>query len=187
MKIRPATPADASLIASCILDAVGEEIVDSLAHPDHTREDVHALFASLAAGDVAQYSYKNTLVAVDDDGTPCGVAVAYDGARLHEMRPHFFTEARRMLGRNWEAMEDECTAWEFYLDTLAVLPRYRGRGYARALIEATAGRAREAGKPLGLLVEKENHPARALYTKCGFKYFEDRPFAFVMMDHMIRE
>lgn len=184
MTIRNATPEDAQLIGRSVTMAIGDEIADALAGPEHTRGDVVDLFASLAARPDTQYSYRNTLVCVDDDGTPCGVAVAYDGAGLHEMRTHFFRAARERLGRDMEAMEDECTADEIYLDTLAVLPEYRGRGYALALIKATAQRARAAGKPLGLLVEKENHPAKALYAKAGFSFFDERPFAFVLMDHL---
>lgn len=184
MNIREATPADARLIGLCITEAIGEEITDSLAAPDHTREDVVEMFAELARRDDTQYSYRNTLVVTDPDGTPAGVAVAYDGAGLHEMRELFFDAARRHLGKEMSAMDDECTPDEFYLDTLAVVPDRRGRGYAQALIGATAERARKSGKPLGLLVEKENHPARRLYEKCGFRFYDERPFAFVVMDHL---
>lgn len=184
MNIRSATPADARLIAQSVTEAIGAEITDSLAGKAHTREEVIDLFESLARRDDTQYSYLNTLVAEDDMGEPSGVCVAYDGAGLHEMREHFFAAAKQLLDRDMTAMEDECTPDEFYLDTLAVIPSRRGRGYAQALIMATAERARKCGKPLGLLVEKENHPARALYEKCGFRFFDERPFAFVMMDHL---
>ncbi|MCM1522546.1 MAG: GNAT family N-acetyltransferase [Muribaculaceae bacterium] len=184
MNIRPATEADARFIAQGIVAAVGDEITNSLAAPTHTREDVIELFATLARMDNTQYSYLNSLIVEDDAGEPAGVAVAYDGARLHELRPQFFTALKEQIGHDYTAMEDECTPDEFYLDTLAVIPSRRGRGYAQALIEATAVRAREAGKPLGLLVEKENHKAQRLYEKCGFRFFEERPFAFILMDHL---
>lgn len=184
MNIRRAHPTDARLIGESIVMAIGEEIALSLAGENHTIEDVINLFASLATRTDTQYSYLNTLVVMGDFGKPAGVAVAYDGARLHDMRRHFFAAAADRLGVHMENVEDECTPDEFYLDTLAVLPDYRGKGYAQALIQATAERARECGKPLGLLVEKENHPARRLYEKAGFRFFEERPFAYVMMDHL---
>ena len=168
MNIRPATPADARLIAQSVTEAIGAEITESLAGENHTREDVIDMFESLARRDDTQYSYLNTLVVEDDMGEAAGVCVAYDGAGLHEMRQLFFAAAKEYLGRDMTAMEDECTPDEFYLVTLAVVPE----------------RARECGKPLGLLVEKENHPARALYEKSGFSFFDERPFAFVMMDHL---
>lgn len=184
MSIRPATPADALLIGKAVTMAIGEEITESLAGEHHTAEDVEALFASLAEREDTQYSYLNTLVCEEEDGRPCGVCIAYDGAGLHEMREHFFRAARERLGRDMSAMEDECTPDEIYLDTLAVMPGHRGKGYALDLIKATAERARKMDKPLGLLVEKENAPAKALYAKAGFEYFDERPFAFVLMDHL---
>ena len=184
MKIRKATPEDAALIGACVVMAIGEEISSQLAGESQTIQDVIDLFASLASRPDTQYSYRNTLVAEDENGSPIGVAVAYDGAGLHEMRELFFAAARERLGRDMTAMTDECEPGEFYLDTLAVLPPYRGKGYARKLIKATAERAAECGKPLGLLVEKENHPARRLYESAGFRMVGETPFAFVLMDHM---
>lgn len=186
MNIRPATEADALLIAQSIVEAVGNEVTDALAAPSHTREDVITLFETLARRDDTQYSYVNTLVVEDDNGEPAGVAIAYDGARLHELRPQFFKTLKERIGHDYSAMHDECTPDEFYLDTLAIVPNRRGRGYAQALIEATSKRAREAGKPLGLLVEKENYKARRLYEKCGLKFVDERPFAFIMMDHLMK-
>ena len=70
------------------------------------------------------------------------------------------------------------------LDTLAVLPEYRKQGIASALLKASIEKARKIGKPAGLLVEKENHNARRLYESLGFKKVGERPFAYVMMDHL---
>lgn len=184
MKLRKATREDARLIGESVVSAIGEEITDSLAGEKFDREDVIDLFTTLAMREDTQYSYLNTLVAEEDNGEAAGVAVAYDGANLDRMRRIFFKAVKERLERDMSAMGDECEAGEFYLDTLAVRPAYRGRGYARALIEGTARRAAECGKPLGLLVEKENHPARRLYDSCGFKQVGETPFAFVLMDHL---
>ena len=188
MKIVPATPAYAPLIGRAVTMAIGEEITRSLAGADHTPADVTALFASLAQRDDTQYSYLNTLAAVDDDGRVMGLLVGYDGAGLIRMRRVFFSEALRQLGLDFgpdaDSMAPETTPDEFYLDTLAVFPEYRGRGVARALIEAARRRAAECGKPLGLLVDKANARARALYDSEGFRAVDERYFAGELMDHM---
>lgn len=184
MKIISATPEHADFIATCIMQAVGEEICSNFAGENHTLDDVHRLFATLAARPDTQYSYRNTEVAVDEDGRPMGACVAYDGANLHAMREHFFTAARDILGIEMGKMEDECDADEFYIDTLAVAPEFRRQGVALALLEAAKKRAVACGKPAGLLVEKENHRARRLYNRAGFTRIGDRPFAFIMMDHL---
>lgn len=188
MKIIPATPDHALLIGRAVTMAIGEEIARNLAGADHTPADVAALFASLAARTDTQYSYRNTLAAVDDDGRVMGLLVGYDGAGLIRMRRIFFSEALKQIGLDFgpdaDAMEPETTPDEFYLDTLAVFPDYRGRGIARALIEAVRSRAAECGKPLGLLVDKANTRARALYDSVGFRHVDERYFAGELMDHM---
>lgn len=53
--------------------------------------------------------------------------------------------------------------------TLAVRPEVRRRGLARALVEAAAGVAAEAGAAtVWLEVASDNAPALALYATCGF-------------------
>ena len=83
-----------------------------------------------------------------------------------------------------EGVEDETDASEFYLDTLAVLSEYRGRGIASLLLKGAIGRAAACGKPAGLLVDKDNNRARKLYERVGFRQIGERPFCYVMMDHM---
>ena len=52
---------------------------------------------------------------------------------------------------------------------IAVAERFRGRGIARALIEAAVGQAELQGaRKLTLQVLAHNAPARALYEACGF-------------------
>lgn len=186
MKIIEATKEDARLIGQVVVEAVGEEITAGFAG-DRSRADVVELFTRLAAREDSQYSYRNTLKAVDDSGNPMGFIVGYDGAQLHELREAFFEEARLVLGREMSGkMADECQPDEFYLDSLAVFPQYRGRGIAGALINAMAARAARHGKPLGLLCDKTNDRARRLYEWLGFRKVGETPFAWEIMDHLVK-
>ncbi|MDE6295921.1 MAG: GNAT family N-acetyltransferase [Muribaculaceae bacterium] len=186
MKIRPATINDSPLIGYAITLAIGDDITANLAGDHHTTDEVADLFASLARRTDTQYSYLNTLVAVDDNDAVMGVAIAYDGALLHHLREQFIAAAEQKLDLVFEGeLIDETDAEEFYLDTLAVFPEYRRQGIAGRLIKATAERAVQVGKPLGLLVDKDNERARRLYESSGFRYVGDRPFAGEMMDHLI--
>ncbi len=83
------------------MDAVGEEICLGLAGRHHTLEDVEGLFTRLAEREDSQYSYLNTLVAVDDDGKTVGVCVGYDGAKLNELRKPFLKPSSANLARIW--------------------------------------------------------------------------------------
>ena len=83
-------------------------------------------------------------------------------------------------------MDDETQAGELYLDSLAVLPEYRHRGIAKALLLATKKRADKLGLPcVGLLVDKGNPTAEALYTSVGFGYVGDNQWGGHAMKHMI--
>lgn len=73
-----------------------------------------------------------------------------------------------------------------------VLPPFRSRGIARALIEAVLEHARSTPgtRVVQLTVMETNAPARRLYASCGFRPFGTEPFAikvgerFVSVVHM---
>lgn len=185
LHIRPATPEDAPSIARAICMGVGEELVRDFAGPGHTPQDVEDLFTTLARREDSQYSYLNALMLCDEQGRTAGAAVGYDGGRLLALRDAFFAEAHKRIGYEYhEEFGEETTPEEYYLDTLAVWPEYRGNGGATTLIRAMQERARATGLPLGLLVDKENHRARRLYEFVGFRKVGERPFAGEMMDNM---
>lgn len=184
MKIVNANKSDAKDIGDIIVLAVGEEITERFAG-EHTISDVRLMFSRLAARDDSQYSYLNALKAIDDEGKVMGYIIGYDGEKLHELREAFFQEAYSSLGRDLRhGIVDECQPDEYYLDSLAVYPEYRGKGVAHALINAMSLRAAEIGKPLGLLCDKSNTRARRLYESVGFIKVGETPFADEMMDHM---
>ena len=190
IEIKDATPADAPLIAWAIMEAVGPGLVASMAG-DHSVEDVRGIFTRLAARTDSQYSYLNTRIAHLSDGTKAGVCVSYDGGSLLSLRRAFFEEANRVLGWNLsteeiELVPQETCGEEFYLDSLAVLPQFRGQGIASSLIADSAQKAAAAALPLGLLVADDNPKARTLYEACGFRPVGRRPFAGEMMTNMRR-
>lgn len=187
-EIRDASPSDAPLIADAILEAVGPDIVGSMAG-DGSREDVFAVFETLAKRTDSQYSFQNARIAMLTDGTPAGVCISYDGSLVFDLRKSFFEEARKVFGWNLSEQEEavipgETGPDEFYLDTLATIPEFRGRGVARALIQDAKEKASKAGKPLGLLVSYHNPKARKLYESLGFKQVGSRPFAGELMANM---
>ena len=76
-----------------------------------------------------------------------------------------YVPVRRPLGFT-EQIDDG----DQYLQMVAVLPAFRGRGVGTALIEAAAERARSEGASrLVLDVEAENSGALALYRRLGFE------------------
>jgi ribosomal-protein-alanine acetyltransferase len=78
--------------------------------------------------------------------------------------------------------------------SIAVLPAYRGRGIARALLAATLGRLRRRGlRSVWLMVRPDNTGAIALYRRAGFVrtstirgYYEDGGAGWRMRRSLIR-
>ena len=185
MEIQNAQDFQALSIARLIMQAMNYDCCRYFTGPDHTLDDFERVMTSLVLSDKSQYSYLNTLVAIDDDGGLCGACVSYDGARLYELRQAFVDAAKENFGRDFSAMQPETQAGELYIDSLAVPEHCRGRGIATALLRATVEKARRMGLPAaGLLVDKGNPKAEKLYTRLGFKTVNETMWGDHEMKHM---
>ena len=179
LNIRKATKDDAPLIAKVVAMAIGEEGSKHYCGDNH-----QSVLEEIARLENSQYSYKNTIVA-EVDGMPVGAAVAYDGADLYKLRDvtlkHIFDRTGKMHN-----IEDETDATEVYLDSIAVLPEYRGLGIGKRLLLALKEIAsKEHGKNLGLLVDFENPDAERLYKSVGFERMNVKDFLGHKMWHLV--
>ena len=179
--IRRARKEDAAQIAELFMLAWPvEEILQS---NGLTYKQLHESMTTIAAAEETIYSYENTLVA-DIDGKVVGAMCAYDGADYQRLKQPIVD----ILGADSgfaQLMETE--AGEFYLDSIGVLPEYRGRGIASRLFEAQCERAASLGhKVAGLIVDIDKPQVEALYSKLGFTYLDDKDFFGHTMKHMIR-
>lgn len=183
--LRPGRREDAPHIAGLIITAMTEECCRHFYGNEHTIDDFHRLMTRLSAATGTQYSFENTICAIDAEGRIAGISVSYDGGRLEELRQPFIDSAKKEFGIDHSGMSPETQAGELYLDSLAVLPEYRGQGIATMLLEATAEKARLSGiGPLGLLVDKGNPRAERLYNKVGFRHVGDSEWGGHKMKHM---
>lgn len=158
--LRRATANDARFIAENVLRAL---------HIDETDERHIEHLAGISRREDTLYSWRNATIA-QYDGVPAGLMIAYDGARYRLMRDITFPMIRRYVGDDYHQMDDEAGPGEYYLDSLAVLPEYRCKGIASALIREMLKQCREAGIPLATIaVDPENSTAYRLYTSHGFK------------------
>lgn len=190
--VRTATIGDAPFLAEVVTGALGPELCLGLAETASRLHLVRELFTSLAAREESQYSFRNAYVALDEKERLKGGVIAYDGALLRPLRLAFVEEARRILG--WDITPEEADGWgdeadagEIYIDSLYVAPEARRQGVARKLVNAVADRFRNAGKPLGLLVEPENRNARLVYELWGFREVGVSHFFRTPMLHMQKE
>ena len=173
VRIRKAKVEDAPMIARVVCMALGGDE----SHP------MYPVFLELAGCDYAQYSYRNVMVA-EVAGCFVGAVVGYDGGKLKELRAPIFALIQKHLGKTLE-IEDETAAGEFYLDSIAVLPAYRGCGIGRRLLEQRIQQAFNEGyDTIGLLVDKENPRAEALYSSLGFERINPTTFLGHPMWHL---
>ena len=161
------------LIAKVVTSAINSEEGYSL----------YPIFLELAKMEKSQYSYRNTLVA-ETEGKAIGAIVGYDGAKLHELRKPIFELIQQQMGKTLE-IEDETSAGEFYLDSLSVLPEFRGLGIGTKLLSAMIDLAHSLGHDyVGLLVDFENPKAEKLYHKMGFQRVNPTTFLGHKMWHL---
>ena len=185
IEIREATKSQAAEIASLIMTAMADDCCLYFCGEGYGLENFHKMMTILVEREDSQYSYRNTLVAMDADKV-VAISVSYDGGRLHELRHAFIEAAKEHIGKDHSGMDDETQAGELYLDSLAVLPDYRRQGIARKLLLATKERANCLGLPcVGLLVDKDNPVGEALYTSVGFQYVNDNQWGGHPMKHLI--
>ena len=185
IEVREATKNQAAEIARLIMMAMTDECCLYYCADGCSLRAFHKMMTYLVNREDSQYSYRNTLVAMDSDRV-VGISVSYDGGRLHELRRAFIEAAKEYVGKDNSGMDDETQAGELYLDSLAVLPEYRRQGIAKRLILATKEKADAMQLPcVGLLVDKGNPDGEALYSSVGFKYMNDSRWGGHEMKHLI--
>ena len=62
--------------------------------------------------------------------------------RASEAETSFIERALKAFGRNYADMDDETSAGELYIDSLCVDKKFRGKGIAKLLLEATIEKGR---------------------------------------------
>lgn len=178
IEIRRATEKDAPVIAQAVAMAIGHE--SSVNYCGENYLEVLTEVAQLAG---TQYSYANSLVALAD-GKPAGALCGYDGAALNELRAGTLAVVNKynpLVG----PIDDETQPGEFYLDSIGVLPQYRGLGIGSMLINAMTEIARNEGhRFVGLLVDFDNPKAEELYSRLGFRRAGTRMFFGHRMWHL---
>ena len=185
IEIKYATHNQAGDIARLIMMAMTDDCCRYFCGEGYGLDDFYRMMTGLVERTDTQYSYTNTLVAMHHDQV-VGIAVSYDGGKLHQLRQAFIAAAKEQIGKDHTGMDDETQAGELYLDSLAVHPAYRRRGIAQQLLRATKERANQLGLPrVGLLVDTANPAGEALYASVGFRYAGTNQWGGHPMKHLI--
>lgn len=159
MTFRPATDNDAYFIAQGFHMAM---------HYKRTEEELARFAELISTRDDVLYCAKNTLIA-EYNGEMAGMLTAYDGSRYREMRRLTMQLMKEHFDMEFPDMEDETKAGEYYLDSLAVWPQYRGIGLGTALLERGIAEGLRLGLTTTLTVDPKNRNAQQVYASLGFE------------------
>lgn len=180
--VRRARREDGEMIAKAVAMAIGDEV----ALRNYCGNDYLTVLTQVARHDATQYSWQYAMVA-EVEGVAAGAIVGYDGARLAELREGTFAVLREHIGQT-STIADETEAGEYYLDSVGVLPEFRGLGVGQMLVSAFCEKVFAEGyERIGLIVDEGNLKAEELYTQLGFKRVGSKRFFGHQMWHLQRK
>lgn len=161
INFRQATLEDATFVATVMMEAVGFPLMENGETPEERTIDICRRTDTL-------YTYRNAVIA-EICGKAVGALISYPGKGYHDIKVHTFSLVKEFVSFNVDTMDDETQDGEYYLDSAAVIPEYRGQGIGRTIINYGISRAKELNLTPVLACDPENKNAYHLYTSLGFK------------------
>lgn len=169
--IRPARPDDAPVLAR-LVDIAGEglpmHLWSRMADPGEQAMDVGIRRAAREDG---AFSYRNATV-IEADGRVAGMLVGY---RLDDPYDTGDLSELPEVVRPLVELEAEAPG-SWYVNVLAVLPEFQGRGLGPKLLQLAERRGGESGATrMSIIVADANPRAARLYEKSGYRETARRP------------
>lgn len=185
--IRETSEADIRFLAEVVVAAASLGTVEEI--KAGKLEDVVEVMMEICRSDWSLYWYKLALTAEDTEtGKPVGCILGYDGARYAEARKKTFAYAEEKLGHPLGECGTETVPGEFYLDSMTILPEYRGLKIGHRLMEALMDRCRKEGHTkFCLLADKDAPRLRNYYASIDFKETEEILFFGHPYIRMVKE
>lgn len=158
MEIRKAKREDAEFVAWTVLTALDMDTSDLGKATD------------VCSDDFGLYSWKNALIA-EEDGKPIGCIISYPGDKYLQFReytwPKLWTDIDPDLIKN---TPHETEPGEYYLDSMAILPEYRGKAIGKKLMLAAIEHGKELRlEKFALIVDVDKPHLHDYYCQLGFK------------------
>ena len=169
--IRNATNSDTPFIARVMLAGIGMlAIEDELPQEQQSAFDQ---FVDVCRMEGTLYNYRNTRIAEVEGGRIVGALIGYDGGRYAAMRAKTFGLVQQYFGMNLSPNAMETDEGEFYLDSMAILPEFRGQEIGKRLMRDRMEWAKNNGfAAVTLLVDKDKPRLRKYYESLGFRFKE---------------
>jgi len=174
--IRPARIEDAAFLGKCVCEGIGFEFFEK---ETEFNTAIARDIEPLAKRKDTLYSYIHALVA-EVDGELAGALISYPGENYHTLRNITFSNLPAFQELNVDDMPDESGPGEFYLDTLAVLPKFRRNGIGSSLMRERIAWVKETFPKLRitLLVDPDNLNGQRIYSGLGFHIANRNVIAF---------
>ncbi|MGM9735319.1 MAG: GNAT family N-acetyltransferase [Candidatus Cryptobacteroides sp.] len=185
--IRDSGKADLTFLAQCVMAAANIASIEDIQAGAEPR--TLKVMEEICDSDWSLYWYGHSITAEDTQtGKPVGCLVSYDGAIYEKARKMTFSYAKERLGINPDESDMETKAGEYYLDSMTVLPSYRGQEIGLRLMEAAIGRGMSAGhRRFSLIADKDAPRLRKYYESIGFVEDEEIMFFGHPYVRMLRE
>ncbi len=173
MTLRKATPNDALQVALIVAEALGDPIMERYVqsgctiHPDDVKR--MELLMQVASRKDTLYTWQHCTLAIADNGEVAGGLIAYPGDDYLVRRDTTFDLVKPLIHFDVERMDAEVQSNEYYLDSLAVWPSFRGLGLGRVLMLHGIEQGRSMGRTTVLACAPDNTGAHRLYESLGFK------------------
>lgn len=220
--IRDAVPSDGPFIARNVLAAMGYDVFSDAEAGSRiefgsvslTVQDAVTTVGKICSRPDTLYSYTRTRVACVE-GKPAGTLTAYSGDDYQPLRnftwglidsaldgtssqvasPEAETLSENAASSGIQNSEQECLPGEFYLDSMAILPEFRGMtfeyagstdriGHLLMLDGISVGRAKGFHR-ISLIVDKVKPRLFAYYSALGFRPDGEILFFGHLYDRMI--
>ena len=164
--IRDARPEDAPFLAKCIM--AGMHFYDfGTISPEQS--DIYEGLVDCEGRDDTLYTYRHTRIA-EVSGISVGTLLSYPGEIYWELRDKTFRQYWPAFFAEHSEDDLETGPGEYYLDSLAVIPSFRGQGIGSALLRDGIRKGADLGYKFITLVADSDLPHLVrLYESVGFR------------------
>lgn len=179
--IRKANREEAKTIADLMFFAMKDIVFDFIG--EQNEEKSKQFLSELIAQENNQYSYQNSWI-LEFENQIAGSFTIYNGEQLDELRQPVLDLLKDKYNRVIHP-QDETEAGEYYIDTIAIFPEFRGKGFGNSILDYIIEEfANKKGLTLGLLVDFTNPKAKKLYESKGFKVVGEKQLMRENHEHM---
>ncbi|MCM1176316.1 MAG: GNAT family N-acetyltransferase [Clostridium sp.] len=164
--IRNAEAGDIPLVAKCTMAAIG--MYDFEEPMQQEQEKAYRCLIGICGMEDSLYSYRKARVAAVN-GDAAGCLISYGGEGYNEARAKTFRIVKEEVGIDLSGSDTETGPGEYYLDTMALLPEFRGHSLGRRLMLDGIRKGMEAGYGRTTLIVDKGHPRlMEYYAGIGF-------------------